>query len=605
MTNEILKLKRGLKARLEGIPGLRVITFEPEDWRDFPVAIIRTESRSASRAGVNGSRLEAEFAVTVMAGGSKRSQSYDSLDSYIATDGDMSVEAAIAGDRTLGGAAIWAHSVGVENIRIVRMGGGRYVAADFRIRVERKTANETLELAYGTEVIDLTGEPYYANGSVRFSDAERGPGDALDPRTVEVELRMKESVAGQIPDGLSRLHSVCALAERRSGAGWDSSVRFRHRRGHGDAYIEYRTLRGRVETAPEAAQDGPGLNAKLVLTIEALGRLASVKMTHTLSNERDGTNLNFADITDIPGDHGALSQIKIHDPSGTWSDERRMWIGVKSGEGRGVNLFFQGESGSVARGDTMFEETDAIWSGGVQPLTEASGGEYARMSWTKAGPYTTRSEFTLCGNVRIAMAASNVPRGRFRALARARTDSDNSQLQVGHLGFALGWSFGATSKLPAEADAVFPLTPSEFRALDLGELALPPSSVPEGYSMLAFSIDVYGVLAGGGAGSAQGTHHFRWSVDHVLLLPIDEGELSVEAIGTTERILVDTLTEPNQRVYMLDESDAVLGPARFRGTRLAIGPEDTRIYVVRDDAGDPSSVNFGLTTLHTPLTAGM
>ena len=603
MTNEIFKLKRGLKARLEGIPGLRVITFEPEDWRDFPVAIIRTESSSASRAGVNGSRFEAEFVVTVMAGGSKRSESYDALDSYIATDGDMSVEAAIADDLTLGGVANWAHPVGVENIRIVRMGGGRYVAADFRIRVERRTANETLELAYGNEVIDLTGEPYYANGDVRFSDADRGPGDALDARAVEVELRMREAEAGQIPDGLSRLRSVCALAEGRSGAAWDSSVRLRHTRG--DANVEYRTLRGRVETDPETSKDGPGLNAKLVLTIEALGRLASVEVSRTLSNEHDGTNLNYADITDIPGDHGALSQIKIHDPSGTWSGERRMWIGVKSGEGRGVNLFFQGESGSAARGETMFEEADAIWSGGVQPLTEASGGEYARMSWTKAGLYTTRSEFTLCGSVRITIAAPNVPRGRFRALARARTDSDNSQLQVGHLGFALGWSFGATSKTPVEADAVFPQTSSEFRVLDLGELTLPPSPVPEGYSMPAFRIDVYGVFAGGGAGSAQGTHHFRWAIDYVMLLPIDEGEVSVDAVGTTKRILVDTLTKSEQEVYLLDESDAVLGSARFQGTRLTIGPEDTRIYTVRDDAGDPSSVNFELTTLHTPLTTGV
>ena len=602
MTNEIFEIKQGIKARLEGIPGLRVITFEPDDWRDFPVAIIRTESRSATHAGVSGSRVEAEFVVTVMAGGSKRSESYDALDSYIASDGEMSVEAAIAGDRSLDGVADRTRLVGVGDIRLARMGGGRYVAADFRIRAERRTGDETLELAYGSEVIDLIGGPYYANGDVSFSNAERAPGGDFDARAVEIEFRMRESTAGQIPDALSRLHSVCALAERRRDAGWGSSVRLRHRRG--SANVDYRALGGRVETAPDTGGDGHGLNAKLVLSVEALGRLTSVETSRALSNEQDGTKLNYADITDIPGAHGALAQIKVHDPSGTWSGRRRMWIGVKSGEGRAVNLFFQGETGSVTRGDTMFEEADAIWSGGVQALSEASGGEYARMSWTKAGRYTARSEFTLCGYVRIEMAAPSMPRGRFRALVRARTDSDNPELQVGHLGFALGWSFGGTAKTPLETDAVFPKTPSEFRMLDLGELTLPPAPVPEGYAMPAFDIDIYGAFGGGGS-NALGSHHFRWAVDYALLLPIGEGEVSVDSVGTNERLLVDTLSDSGQRVYLLDESDTVVGPAEFRGTRLRIGPEDTRIYVARDDDADPSAVNFSVTTLHTPLTAAI
>ena len=266
MTNEIWDIKRGIKARLEGIPGLRVITFEPEDWRDFPVAVIRTESRSAARAEVKGSRFEAEFVVTVMAGGSKRSESYDALDAYIATDGEMSVEAAIAGDRTLGGAADWAHPAGVENIRVARMGGGRYVAADFRISVERQTAPS---------------------------------------------------------------------------------------------------------------------------------RPAAIEASATLSNELDGANRNYFDIVNITGAHGALAQIKIQDPSGTWSGSGNIWIGKRSLERRAGKLFFQAESGAIARGETIFEDGGAIWSGSVQPMSGASGGKYARMAWTKAGRYTT-ARSSLC-----------------------------------------------------------------------------------------------------------------------------------------------------------------------------------------------------------------
>ena len=95
MRNEILDMKKGIKARLEGIPGLRVITYHPEDWRDFPVAIVRTDGRGGSRAGVNGPSFEADFVVTLLAGGAKRREAYDALDGYIASDGGMSVEAAI------------------------------------------------------------------------------------------------------------------------------------------------------------------------------------------------------------------------------------------------------------------------------------------------------------------------------------------------------------------------------------------------------------------------------------------------------------------------------------------------------------------------------
>ena len=470
MRNEIFDMKRAIKTRLESIPGLRVITYEPEDWSDFPVAVIRTDGRSASRS-------EADLVVTVMAGGSKRREAYDALDSYIAADGAMSVEAAIDGDVTLGGAADRAYLVGVDNIRIVRMGGGRYAGADFRIRVEKR---------------------------------------------------------------------------REAGA-----------------------------ASPK------------------------VEMSDTLSNERDGRNRNYFDITDIPGAHVALAQIKINDPSGTWSGARKMWIAKRSGEGRDDNLFFQAERGSMVRGSAIFEEGAAIWSGRAQASPEASGGECARMEWSKAGAYTTRPEFTLCGYVRIGIAASALPRGRFRVLARARTDADNAALRTGRMGFALGWSSGNTSKTPDESEAVFPETASEFRTLDLGELALPPTPVPEGYAAPEFNLDIHGIFSGGGAGNDAGAHHFRWSVDCVTLLPIDEGEVVVNGVSPSKRILLDTLSKAGPGVYTLDESDVALGPADYEGAPFTIGPEDTRIYVARDDVSDPSSVRFGVTTSLTPLAAGV
>ena len=380
------------------------------------------------------------------------------------------------GDPTLGGAADRAYLAGVDNVRISRMGGGRYAGADFRIRVEKRRAR------------------------------------AASPLKTE--------------------------------------------------------------------------------------------RTDTLRNERDGANLNYFDVTDVPGAHGAMAQIKIYDPSATWSGARKMWIGKRSGSGRADNLFFQAESGAVTRGSAVFEEGAAIWSGGAQASSKASGGQCARMEWSKAGAYTTRSGFTLCGYVRVGIAASALPRGRFRVLARARTDTNNAALRTGKMGFALGWSFGSKTKTPVESDVALPPSASEFRTLDLGELSLPPTAVPEGYSTAAFDLDIYATFSGGGAGSKSGTHHFRWSVDYILLMPIDEGEAAVSGVASSDRVLLDTLSEAGAGVYLLDSADAAQGPADFEGAPFRVGPEDTRIYVARDDVSDPSGVKFGVATSLTPLAAG-
>ena len=128
---------------------------------------------------------------------------------------------------------------------------------------------------------------------------------------------------------------------------------------------------------------------------------------------------------------------------------------------------------------------------------------------------------------------------------------------------------------------------------------------PEGYAAPEFNLDVYGALRGGGGANAHGTHHFRWSLDYIMLLPIDEGEVAVSGVGSSERILLDSLSESGAGVYILDESDAIIGPADFTGAPFTIGPEDTRIYIARDDISDPSGVKFGVASSYTPLAAGV
>ena len=83
---------------------------------------------------------------------------------------------------------------------------------------------------------------------------------------------------------------------------------------------------------PELRASDAALRADLGLTVEALGRLPPVSAAGvTLANEQDGANRNYAVFTNIPGTHGALAQVRIHDPSGAWSDSGKMWVGRTSG----------------------------------------------------------------------------------------------------------------------------------------------------------------------------------------------------------------------------------------------------------------------------------
>ena len=84
-----------------------------------------------------------------------------------------------------------------------------------------------------------------------------------------------------------------------------------------------------------------------------------------------------------------------------------------------------------------------------------------------------------------------------------------------------------------------------------------------------------------------------------------KSEVILNGVSPSERILLDTLSEAGPGVYLLDTSDMVLGPADFGGAPFRIGPEDTRIYVARDDVSDPSGVKFGIETSLTPLASGV
>ena len=130
MANEIGDAKAGLRARLETIPGLRVLEHPPEAVHELPAAVVSLHSRDASRT-LAGGGFEGRMKVTLLVSSASTKEAYAALDRFIDPRGPQSVEAAVDGDNTWGGAVDDGRLTSVENVGARKMRGGTVVGADF------------------------------------------------------------------------------------------------------------------------------------------------------------------------------------------------------------------------------------------------------------------------------------------------------------------------------------------------------------------------------------------------------------------------------------------------------------------------------------------
>ena len=492
----------------------------------------------------------------------------------------------------------------------------------------------TLELSDGSTTLDLLGSPYHASQPVRIGPPEAVPvlagqtlrGVHYAPRIVETELNLRASTVAKLRSAIRALESLCSVSESRQSMGEGASVSLRCQLGDVNADdAEYRVLRGEVVLPPSMLQEPtlstahivPGVRLRLL--VEPFGRLAQVTLAQvTVHNEQDGANTNWLDVTNAPGTHGAKLRLKIGDPGG-WSGAARTWVARRSGGRRQDTLFFQAEAGATASGTSPFVGGSAhTWDGADVSHANASGSgaNVARMKWsTRTNSYEVASSWTRTGHVEIAIPGASLPRGLFRALARVRIGGNpfsrpftNDRYDTeSALGFALGWTFGGRLKQPSEGDEVYLEDTDSFQTIDLGELTVPPIALPEGYTGPDLRLRVHGIFNSPGPFSDSVVNRYysaNWDVDYVMLLPIDEGAVIVDGADSTDRVLIDTLSD-TPGVYLLDSGDVVQRYADFTGGPFGLGAEDTRIYVVRDEPGDPSAVRFTLNASYTPLVSGV
>ena len=78
------------------------------------------------------------FRVTLLVASSDSGQAYDTLYELASASASTGIEAAVAADPTWGGSVDYGHLESLGSVEERRIGGGRYVAADFRFRYVKR-----------------------------------------------------------------------------------------------------------------------------------------------------------------------------------------------------------------------------------------------------------------------------------------------------------------------------------------------------------------------------------------------------------------------------------------------------------------------------------
>ena len=115
MADEIGAARAGLRARLETIPGLRVLDHPPDAVNELPAAVVSLDSREPPRT-LGGRGFEGRMRVTLLVASASAREARAALDRLLDPSGPQSVEAAVDGDNTWGGAVDDGRLVAVENV---------------------------------------------------------------------------------------------------------------------------------------------------------------------------------------------------------------------------------------------------------------------------------------------------------------------------------------------------------------------------------------------------------------------------------------------------------------------------------------------------------
>ncbi len=331
-----------------------------------------------------------------------------------------------------------------------------------------------------------------------------------------------------------------------------------------------------------------------------------------LTNSNDGTITGAVWGIDshIVGDASAPLRVRL-DENGGYQSVGKMWLATRSGERRTDTLSFDVPDSEVAGTDPTAGVAMAHTGGTTGGLTtNTSGGTSGFTRWSRdSGDLSlVTGVVPSVGYSQHDIAGGSIPKGLFRVLARCSVEHstiDISANDMTNFGFALGYVFGGKTVTPVAADAIMLAAADdedEWHWLDLGELSIPPQALPEAeLTPPALNLRIHGVYDGlGDSNSLTVGHYVEWACDQVFLLPIDESVIAVDAVPTSGNNVVWVSGISDTPGVWFIGGVTVSSVPEFNGGPLQIGPEVTRLYYLKDDIGDPSSLGSTASIQYEP-----
>ncbi len=334
----------------------------------------------------------------------------------------------------------------------------------------------------------------------------------------------------------------------------------------------------------------------------------------TIVNNKDTTNTETGTIagatwgidTHIEGDAQAPLRVKVTE-SGAYGSAGNIWLATRSGERRADTLF-DSVPNSITEGSTPFIGSTPVFSSGTSGglTTNAEGGASAFMRWTnsEATSRNWNAAYTQLGYATYTQSGSALPKGLFRVLVRVAIRNQGLSNPHTDLGMALGYVFGGKTVVPISGgEVLLPSDDTDWHILDMGELSIPPAGLPESaFTPPDLDIRAYFVATADAAqaGDFDQNDFIDCSIDWLFLLPVDESVVVASVNAAAPNRLYTSAISDSPGVWVLTESDVVSSVPDFNGGPLQIGPEDTRLYYLKDDTGDPSSVSSKLLIEYEP-----
>ena len=249
---------------------------------------------------------------------------------------------------------------------------------------------------------------------------------------------------------------------------------------------------------------------------------------------------------------------------------------------------FQGGAGvnpSIGAGETERAQDPA--GGGVdrvQTEDERATGTSTTVSWTMTGASAGSlaiavpikpASLSAASPAVITKAITTPPRGRYRVLARVNEQGTAADVRIG-----VGYAYGGNTSDPSVAADYQSVAGSTFEKLDIGELVIPPSHLPENATIGTYTIRI-------AIYSAEASNYDDGlQIDSVWLEAVDRGTIYVTKSSAADVILIDGFSE-DAPVARLNTSNVLQGipGGGSGGTPPEAHPDGTRLYFGFDDTG--------------------